>query len=100
MSTQAERVKVVQTEFERLKQYLATMPEEAWSKPSACVDWEVRDVVAHLIGAVNLYRDSITRGLQGDTSTPEGRPEPHTFILASPEERQKMATVKAQRIIS
>ena len=30
MSTQAECVKVVQTESERLKQYLAALPEDAW----------------------------------------------------------------------
>jgi len=49
MSTQAECVKVVQTESERLKQYLAALPQDAWTKPSACALWEVRDVVTHLI---------------------------------------------------
>ena len=49
MSTQAELIKVVQTESERLQQYLAALPADAWTKPSACARWEVRDVVAHLI---------------------------------------------------
>jgi len=48
MSTQAELVKAVQTESERLKQYLAALPQDAWTKPSACALWEVGDVVAHL----------------------------------------------------
>jgi len=36
MSTQAELVKVIQTESERLKQYLTALPPDAWTKPSAC----------------------------------------------------------------
>jgi uncharacterized protein (TIGR03083 family) len=100
MSTQAECVKVLQTEFERLKQYLATLPADAWTKSSACALWEVRDVVAHLITAANVFTDSITRGLRGDTSTPEGRPEPGSFQTASQEERQQRATVAAQSTIA
>jgi uncharacterized protein (TIGR03083 family) len=99
MSTQAECVKVLQTEFERLKQYLATLPADAWTKPSACALWEVRDVVAHLIFEANYYTDCITRGLRGDTSTPEGRPEPGSFHTVSQEERQQIATA-AQRMIA
>ncbi len=98
MSTHAECVKVLQTEFERLKQYLAALPQDAWTKPSACALWEVRDVVAHLIFAANYYTDCITRGLRGDTSTPEGRPEPSSF--PSQEERQQRATAGAQRMIA
>src|SRR5215510_12510990 len=88
MSTQAECITVLQTDFERLKQYLATLPADAWTTPSACALWEVRDVVAHLITGANFYTDCITRGLRGGTSTPEGRPEPHIFNAASQEQRQ------------
>jgi len=100
MSTQAECVTVLQTESERLQQYLAALPQDAWTKPSACALWEVRDVVAHLITAVNLYTDCITRGLRGDTSTPEGRPEPSSLNTASQAERQQRATAAAQRTIA
>src|SRR2546421_10701795 len=100
MSTQAEWVTVVQTESERLKQYLATLPEHAWTTPSACALWEVRDVVAHLIMAAHLYTDSITRGLRDDPSPPAGRPERHPFTAASPAERQQRATAAAQRTVA
>ena len=36
MATQAELVTVVQTESERLQQYLAALSADAWTKPSAC----------------------------------------------------------------
>src|SRR5215475_14136191 len=100
MSTQAECVKVLQTDFERLKQYLTTLPADAWTKPSACALWEVRDVAAHLITAANFYTDPITRGLRGDTSTPAGRPEPGSFHTLSQEERQQRARANAQREIA
>jgi len=100
MSTQAECVTVLQTEFERLKQYLVALPADAWTTRSACALWEVRDVVAHLIFEANYCTDCITRGLQEDTSTPEGRPEPGSFDTTSQEERQQMAAVAAQRMIA
>jgi uncharacterized protein (TIGR03083 family) len=100
MSTQAECVKVLQTEFEQLKQYLVALPADAWTKPSACALWEIRDVVAHLIFAANSYTDRITRGLGGDTSTPAGHPEPGSFYTVWQKERQQMATAAAQRMIA
>ncbi len=68
--------KLVKEESERLAAYLAGLPPDAWARPSACGDWEVRDVVAHLAGAARLYTNMASRGLHGDSSTPEGRPAP------------------------
>jgi hypothetical protein len=50
LATQAELVTVIQTESEQLKQYLNALPQDAWTKPSACALWEIRDVVAHMRG--------------------------------------------------
>jgi Mycothiol maleylpyruvate isomerase N-terminal domain len=100
MATQAERITVVQIESERLKQYLAALPADAWTTPSACALCAVRDVVAHLIMAAHLYTDSITRGLRDDTSPTAGRLERHAFTTASPAERQQRATAVAQRTIA
>jgi uncharacterized protein (TIGR03083 family) len=95
MSTQAELVTVLQTEFERLKQYLVALPADAWTKPSACALWEVRDVVAHLTVA-NTYTRFITRALQDDTSPPEGFPAPQLFKTLSQEDRRQWAIRRAQ----
>src|SRR5438552_3838471 len=59
MSTQAELVTVLQTESERLQQYLTALPQDTWTQPSACALWEVRDVVAHLIFLANSYTDGM-----------------------------------------
>ena len=76
MESTARRLEVLQTEGDRLTQYLAALPSDAWIRPSACDRWEVRDVVAHLAGGADFYHDSVTRGLAGDSSPSLGRPEP------------------------
>src|SRR5438093_3050226 len=69
----ADRIKVLQAESERIKQYLHALPPEALSKPSACTQWQVQDVIAHLIGVAETYASSVSRGLQGDTGPLPGR---------------------------
>jgi uncharacterized protein (TIGR03083 family) len=100
MATQAELVTVIQTESDRLRQYLAALPADAWTKPSACALWEVRDVVAHLIPVIHGYTLRITRALQGKTSPPEGVTAPINFKTLSPEERRQFALRLAQRPIT
>src|SRR5262245_62881447 len=73
MDTFADRVKILQSESERIKQYLHALPLEALSKPSACTQWQVQDVIAHLIGVAETYASSVSRGLQGDTGPLPGR---------------------------
>lgn len=66
----ARRVSLIQGLAERLKEFLGTLPTEAWELPSACELWQVRDVVAHLTGGVERQIESMTRGLRGDASPP------------------------------
>src|SRR5882672_4120161 len=73
MDTFADRVKILQSESERIKQYLHALPPEALSKPSACTQWQVQDVIAHLVGVAETYASSVSRGLQGDTGPLPGR---------------------------
>jgi uncharacterized protein (TIGR03083 family) len=83
MASAKERVNLLQQESERLKQYLNALPPEAWSRPSACAGWEVRDVVAHLVLQAEVFMGWVSRGLQGDASTPEGLPDAGTVNAVS-----------------
>ena len=83
MASTEQRVKLVKSESERIQQYLGTLPAEALTRPSACDRWEVRDVVAHLTGAVELFNGNITRGVHGDSSPPEGFQPPSASALAA-----------------
>jgi uncharacterized protein (TIGR03083 family) len=51
METLADRVALVQAELARLTQDLHALPADAWRQPSACAQWQIQDVVAHLTGA-------------------------------------------------
>jgi uncharacterized protein (TIGR03083 family) len=94
MDAAEDTVQLVIAESERLTQYLTTLPPEAWSTPSACNRWEVRDVVAHLAGQAENYAAWIVRSLQGDASTPVGLPAAGSATAAS------FAEAAAQRVIA
>jgi uncharacterized protein (TIGR03083 family) len=73
MATFAERLDVLTGESTRLERYFRGLPREAWSAPSACTQWQVQDVVAHLVGVAEFYAGTVARGLRGETSPPAGR---------------------------
>ena len=63
---------LVREEFETLHNYLKALSPADWQHETACAEWDVSEVVAHLARGAQLYTDWITRGLAGDSSTPEG----------------------------
>jgi uncharacterized protein (TIGR03083 family) len=67
-------VPIVQTEADGLAQFLDTLSDDDWQRPSACDLWTIRDVVAHLIWAADFYTDTVSRGMRGDISRPADRP--------------------------
>jgi len=76
MDSPEERVSISIAESGRLQEYLSSLPPEAWSKPSACDRWEVRDVVAHLGGVAEAYIQRIHESLRIDLSTYEEQSAP------------------------
>jgi uncharacterized protein (TIGR03083 family) len=69
MYTDADRAKVMHDEAKRLEAFLQTLSPEDWHRPSRCDQWQVADVVAHLIE--DRPAERLARGLQGDL-TPSG----------------------------
>ena len=92
MDTFVDRVKILQSESERIKQYLHALPPEALSKPSACTQWQVQDVIAHLVGVAETYANSVSRGLQGDTG-----PLPGVSRLGRPRRRSRLRALRSAR---
>ena len=72
---------------------LHALPQEAWSRPSACAQWQVQDVVAHLVLGAEFYAESIARGLRGDMSPSEGLPPAGTWNAASQAEAGGQRTI-------
>ena len=69
MYTDADRAKAIRAESKRIEQFLSDLSPEDWQHPSQCEQWQVADVVAHLIE--DQHAERMTRGLQGDL-TPSG----------------------------
>ena len=78
METFEQRSKLYKFESERFQDYLKNLPNEEWSRQSACDEWTVADVVAHLVGNSEFYAATVTQGLKGESTPPEGRPEAGT----------------------
>jgi len=73
MTTPEATAKILESEVNSVKGYFASLSESDLQKPSACENWSVADVLAHLAGQDHALR--VRRGLEGDYSPPEGAPE-------------------------
>jgi uncharacterized protein (TIGR03083 family) len=77
MYSDADRAQIVHAEAKRLEHFLRALSPEDWQRPSACDQWQVADVVAHLAGMSIAER--ITRGLHSDLTPPQGGPQTGTL---------------------
>ena len=75
IDTYQTQVKLIQSESERLKEFVSALPPEALEKPSPCEKWNVGEVIAHLIWFAETYGGMMERGLRGDLSPIEGFPD-------------------------
>ena len=60
MDTDINRVKAIQAEAKQLEAYLSALTPDDWERPSRCDQWQLSDVVAHLISLLTakvLERD-------------------------------------------
>ena len=73
MATFAERLDVLTAESARLDRYVRSLSPEALGRPSACAEWQIQDVVAHLVGVAEFYAGTVVRGLAGEIAPPPGR---------------------------
>ena len=78
MSSPEQRLRILKTETERLEHYLSGLSKEAWHQPSACGEWTVAGVVAHLTAHNQMYPERIIGTLQVDSSKQQELPPPYT----------------------
>lgn len=79
------RVAVAKGLAANIREYLGGLTPEQWELPSACAEWQVRDVVSHLIGGAERQAESMARGRGGDSNPPAGfvAPEPGALSAAN-----------------
>ena len=83
MVTVHDQIKLIDSESERLKEYLDTLSGNALGQPSPCELWTVADVLGHLAWATDYFVTTISRGVQGNLSPPEGFPPLGSVDLSS-----------------
>ena len=68
----AAKVSLVKRLSEDIHRRLSEAPAEALIGPTACSEWDVGTVAAHLAGGATRQRDAMLRGLDGQGGPPEG----------------------------
>ena len=75
MSVQ-QKIQIIRALSNDLAGFLHTLPEDVWRDAdvyaSACDQWNMADVVAHLIDVANAFTMSIERAVNGNVSPPMG----------------------------
>ena len=84
------QIELVKTLASSVSSRAASLTPEQLALPSACSEWQVQDVVSHLVGGAERQIDSMRRGRAGDSGPPEG------FV---PLESAAMSATNAQRDI-
>ena len=87
VESQVELVKIL---VSNIRNCAGNLSPEQLALPSACSEWQVQDVVSHLVGGAERQIDSMRRGKAGDSGPPQG---------FAPMESSTMSTTNAQRDI-
>ena len=71
MTTIESQIELVKSLVSSISARTASLTPEQLSLPSACSEWEVQDVIAHLIGGADRQIENMTRGKGGDSGPPQ-----------------------------
>jgi uncharacterized protein (TIGR03083 family) len=59
---------LIRRQADGLANRLELLSEADWTRPTACPEWSIADLVAHLSSGIVVQRRAIENGLRGDTS--------------------------------
>lgn len=91
MSGIESQIELVKTLASSISSLAGSLTPEQLALASACDEWQVQDVVSHLVGGAERQIDSMRRGKAGDSGPPQG---------FTPMESSAMSATNAQRDIS
>lgn len=72
MSSTESQIELIKTLVSSIGSRASSLSPEQLALQSACSEWQVQDVVGHLIGGAERQIDSMSRGLAGDSGPPQG----------------------------
>ena len=91
------QVELIQSEWNRIKEYVNALPPEALERPTPCDKWNVGEVIAHLDWFAETYGGMMERGLHGDLSPTEGFPAPGILSNSEIQELYGQAAIDLRR---
>ena len=72
MASVESQIELVKALVSDISDRVDSLSPEQLALPSACSEWQVQDVVSHLIGGAERQIDGMRRGKAGDSGPPEG----------------------------
>ena len=76
MSSVEDIIQTIRALSNEMAAFLYTLPDDVWrdadTYASACAEWNMADVVAHLIDVANTFSMSVERALNGSVAPPMG----------------------------
>jgi uncharacterized protein (TIGR03083 family) len=84
-------MRLAQTEYQRVTDAVDALQPDDWSRPTDCTEWDVRQLVAHIVGQTNLFSTPLELARQGRAAKARqqpGRPEVDALTGFQVEERQ------------
>ena len=91
------QVDLIQSEWNRIKEYVNALPPEALERPTPCDKWNVGEVMAHLNWFAEVYGGMMERGLHGDLSPTGGFPAPGILSNSEIQELYGQAAIDLRR---
>lgn len=83
MSNIESQIELIKTLVSSIGSRAASLSPEQMALQSACSEWQVQDVVGHLVGGAQRQVDSMTRGRAGDSGPPPGFTPTESSALSS-----------------
>lgn len=74
MMTPDQQVSILKGEIRRFEQYLRGLSHADWDQPSACGEWTVADVIAHILTFSTRYPARIAEALAADATSQDRLP--------------------------
>ena len=63
-------IRLAETEYQRVTDAVDALQPEDWSRPTDCTEWDVRRLVAHIVGMTNLFSTPFEVARQMRTAKP------------------------------
>ena len=90
MTSVESQIELAKTLVSSIRKNAGALTPEQLAQPSACADWQVHDVLSHLLGGADRQADSMRRGRTGDSGPPPS---------FTPMDSSAMSATNAQRDI-